>query len=96
MASMSMTVYYIFLIKAELFYILFMETVHHHKLEDATVLGILRGLGLPASCAAVSGCHYALCCSLGLGALMIKEHSGWIFLLSPSHQFSFMCHEAVL
>lgn len=55
MASMSMTVYYIFLIKAELFYILFMETVHHHKLEDATVLGILRGLGLPASCAAVSG-----------------------------------------
>lgn len=38
MASMSMTVYYIFLIKAELFYILFMETVRSRKLEDATVL----------------------------------------------------------
>lgn len=46
MASMSMTVYYIFLIKAELFYILFMETARSHKLEDATVLGIF--LRLPA------------------------------------------------
>lgn len=41
-----MTVYYIFLIKAELFYILFMETTCSRKLEDATVLGIF--LRLPA------------------------------------------------
>lgn len=50
-----MTVYYIFLIKAELFYILFMETVRSRKLEDATVLGIFLDLRLPASSAAASG-----------------------------------------
>lgn len=55
MASMSMTVYYIFLIKAELFYILFMETVRSRKLEDATVLDIFLDLRLPASSAAASG-----------------------------------------
>lgn len=56
MASMSMTVYYILPIKAELFYILFMETVQSHKLKDATVLDILLVvLCFPASGAAVSG-----------------------------------------
>lgn len=56
MASMSMTVYYILPIKAELFYIFFMEAVHSHKLKDATVWDILLVvLCFPASSAAVSG-----------------------------------------
>jgi hypothetical protein len=51
-----MTVYYILPVKAELFYIVFMETVHSHKLKDATVLDILLVvLCSPASSAAVSG-----------------------------------------
>lgn len=50
-----MTVYYILLIKAELFYVLFMETVQSHKLKDATVVDVLLVvLCLPASRAAVS------------------------------------------
>jgi hypothetical protein len=65
-------------------------------MESVLCCCLLGGVLFNPGCAAVSGCLYAWCCSRGLGALMIKEHSGWIFLLSPSHQFSFMCHEAVL
>lgn len=51
-----MTTYYILPIKAELFYIFFMETVPSHKLKDATVWDIfLVVLCSPASSGAVSG-----------------------------------------
>lgn len=51
-----MTTYYILPIKAELFYIFFMETVPSHNLKDATVWDIfLVVLCSPASSGAVSG-----------------------------------------
>lgn len=72
-----MTVYDIFLIKAELFYILFMETVRSRKLEDATVLGIFLDLRLPASSAAASG--------LGITYKKLNAHCRFILDL-PSQE----------